>query len=243
MRRSRGETARVDGRARNPCRKSRDESKPILRARTRLEPCLGARRRRVLEDSRADKGRCHPDGVQRGDERKLERRRRSYDQRCGRRVLEIAGTNQSDGAFMLTRFRVRVHQLVPLRRDTQRQRGQKCGACPSRNDAAKKRECQVTRPRLLHCVGHSLDDAHNARTFLRLIVLPHKRNKTRFVETRLRLLFLQRNANARSTSPRQKCARRQSAGTAAISHGVGLGCASRHPEQQRRRVPRVSPRP
>ena len=129
-------------------------------------PCLGARRRRVLEDSRADKGRCHPDGVQRGDERKLESRRRSYDQRCGRRVLEIAGTNQSDGAFMLTRFRVRVHQLVPLRRDTQRQRGQKCGACPSRNDAAKKRECQVTRPRLLHCVGHSLDDAHNARTFL-----------------------------------------------------------------------------
>src|SRR5207248_1315227 len=111
-------------------------------------PCLGARRRRVLKDSRADKGRCHPDRVQRRDERKLESRRRSYDQRCGRRMLEIARTNKSDGAFMLTRFRVRVHQLVPLRRDTQRQRDKKGGADPARDGAADKRESQMTRPRL-----------------------------------------------------------------------------------------------
>jgi hypothetical protein len=45
----------------------------------------------------------------------------------------------------------------------------------------------------LHCVGHSLDDAANARTFSP----PRKRNKTHFVGAWSRLLFLRGNGDAR----------------------------------------------
>ena len=161
MRRSRGETAMVAGRARNPCRKSRDESKPILRARTRLVPCLDARRRRVLKNSRADEGRGYPDRMERRDERKLQSRRRSYNQRRRRGVLVIAGPDKSDRAFMLGLFRLRVQPLVPLRDDAQRQRGQKRGANPARDGAADEWRCQ--RP--LHWFADSLACVFDARFF------------------------------------------------------------------------------
>jgi hypothetical protein len=102
--------------------------------------CLGERRRRVLENSRADERRSDPDRVQRRDEGKLKGRRRRYDQSRGRRVLDIAGTDKSDRAFMLAGFRVRMHELVPLRRDTQRQGQEKRGADRARDNSAGQRE-------------------------------------------------------------------------------------------------------
>ena len=92
---------------------------PTLRARTRLEPCLGERGRRVLENARADERRGDPDRVQRRDERKLEIRNRGGDERCGRRLVMRAGADQRYHAFMLSRFCVGMEQLVPMRQNAQ----------------------------------------------------------------------------------------------------------------------------
>lgn len=139
---SRSEPAMVDGRARKsvPQRARRIET-PILRARTRLRPCLGARRWRVFEDTRADKGRGNPDRVQRRDETKLKGWSRRCNKRRGCRLVDLAGTDQSDGAFMLSRLCLGVHQLVQPRRDAEGKRQKKRGADTARDGAAYERAC------------------------------------------------------------------------------------------------------
>src|ERR1700676_1582390 len=77
-------------------------------------PCLGPVWRRVFENSRADKRRGNPDRVQRQDEGKFRSRSRSYNERGGRRVLQIARPDKSDGAFMLRALRIEVDQLMPM---------------------------------------------------------------------------------------------------------------------------------
>lgn len=155
---------KVDGRARKLCR-SRARNRNRYSARERgWSPCLGARRRRVLKDARADKGRGDPDRVQRRDERKLKSRRGSYDKRRGRRLLEVAGTDKGDGAFMLARFRLWMQPLVPLRRDAQCERGKKRSADPARDGTAK--DCRRYRPDLFsHWRVESLHFWFGARVF------------------------------------------------------------------------------
>jgi hypothetical protein len=138
---------------------------PILRARTRLEPCLSASRRRVFENSRADKGRSYPDRVQRRDETKLESRRGSDNQRRRRRLLERAGTDQRHRAFMLRALGIRVDQLVPMRRDTQRQRQQERGAYPTRDGTPDERGRQMARKLPLHWCADSPECVLKARVF------------------------------------------------------------------------------
>ena len=109
-----------------------------LRARTRLETCLGERRRRVLEDARADKRRCDPDRVQRRDERKLKSGNGRNDQRRGRGLMMCAGADQRHRAFMLGRLRVGMEQLVPMRQNAQRESREQRRAGPARDGSAKE---------------------------------------------------------------------------------------------------------
>jgi hypothetical protein len=139
-------------RSRNPCRKTREESiTPKLRAKTRLDPVLGERGRRVFETTRADKRRCDPDRMQGRDKTELENRNSNRDQRPW--LLIIAGTGERDGAFMAGRPGIRVDQLVPPRHHAEREHREEAGADRTHNEVAKDRQ---RRPhfllhRRLHC--------------------------------------------------------------------------------------------
>jgi hypothetical protein len=185
-----GETALQKSSTRTrAARNARRIETPTLRAPTRLEPCLGKRRRGVLEDARADKRRCDPDRVQRRDERKLKSRNRCGDKRRGRRLMLRAGADQRHRAFMPGRFRVGMEQLVPMRQNAQRESREQRGASPARDGFAKERGgrgSELTSHLALPSPGCPL----GARVFTSRSQLPHKRNKTRFVGARSRLLFL-----------------------------------------------------
>lgn len=137
---------------------------PILRARTRLEPCLGERRRRVLEDARADKRRGDPDRVQRRNERKMKGGNGRDDERRGRRLMMCAGADQRHRAFMPGRVCVGMEELVPVRQNAQRESGEQRCASPARDGSAKERD----RRRLklaLHWRTPSPECAPRARAF------------------------------------------------------------------------------
>ena len=92
------------------------------RARTRLETVLGEGRRRVLEDASADERRRDPDRVKRRNRAKVKDWDWSRDQRRRRRLLVVTRADERDRAFMAGIVRVGVEQLVPARRDTERER-------------------------------------------------------------------------------------------------------------------------
>lgn len=157
MRRSQSEDAMVGGRARNSCRKTREKPKRRYSARKRgWNPCLGERRRRVLENARAEKRRGDPDRAQRRDETKLKGGDRRYDKGPRRRLLITAGTDQRNGAFMLSEFRVGVDEFVPTRRDAERKRREKRHAYPARDCSANHRGRQRPHQPTLHRLLDSL---------------------------------------------------------------------------------------
>lgn len=167
MRRSQSEDAMLGGRARNPCRKTREKPKRRYSARKRgWNPCLGERRRRVLENARAEKRRCDPDRAQRRDETKLKGGDRRHDKGPRRRLLITAGADQRNGAFMLSDLCVGVDPFVPTRRDAERKRREKRHAYPARDCSANQRGRQRPHQLALHRFLDSAECSLNARNFL-----------------------------------------------------------------------------
>ncbi len=95
----------------------REEGAAARSART--NQWSGERGRRVLEDGRAQKWRCDPDGVQRRNLRKLACELRDVKSRRGVALLVLAGSDQRDRALMLAGSGVFVKAFVQLRRDRQ----------------------------------------------------------------------------------------------------------------------------
>jgi len=86
---------------------------------------LTARRRRVLEDARAEKRRLNPARGQRRNYGKLNRRNGGSDERRMSSMIIITRRNHRRCAAVLDATRVRVDALMQLRGSTQRKRPEK----------------------------------------------------------------------------------------------------------------------
>ena len=106
---------------------------------------LTARRRRVLENARAEKRRFDPLRSQRRNCGKVNRRSRYTDQWRMRRMIVVAGGDHFHRAIMLEPIRILVKAMVQLRGSTQRERPEKSRENASRNKRAsviyRTREC------------------------------------------------------------------------------------------------------
>jgi hypothetical protein len=93
-------------------------------------------RRRVREDVRLEEERLNPNQVERGNSSKLRNKVRCADERWLRHMITVARCDRRNRTTVLGPGRVGVHALVQLRRNTQRERPEKCGANASRNERA-----------------------------------------------------------------------------------------------------------
>jgi hypothetical protein len=95
---------------------------------------LAVRRRRVLEDGRAEKRRFDPLRSQRRNCGKVNRRSRYTDQWRMRGMIVVAGGDHCRRAIVLDAVRIVVEALVQLRGSTQRERPQKShrDKCPDK---------------------------------------------------------------------------------------------------------------
>jgi hypothetical protein len=111
--------------ARSPCRDSRD----VVYA-PRGDYAAGLRalglRRSVLENARAEEGRCNPGRVQRQDVRKLSRLNGSNNKRRGCGVMIISRGEERDGTLVMSLLCVRVETLMELGRSRERNGEEKC---------------------------------------------------------------------------------------------------------------------
>ena len=88
---------------------------------------LGERRRRVLEDARAEERHRDPDRSERRNLLKTKRRlRRDENRRCIR-LFAFAGGDEGDGAFVSRRAGIGMETEVELRRARKRKRAKECG--------------------------------------------------------------------------------------------------------------------
>jgi hypothetical protein len=109
-----------------------------LRARTGGETKrLGERGRGVLENARTEKRRFDPDRVERRNCGEETDWLRNDNERRGSRMLDFAGSDQSDRALVLTLSRIRMEALVQFRRNRQHQRKNKRGEKSGRGDGAQ----------------------------------------------------------------------------------------------------------
>ncbi len=107
----------------------------------------------MLENARNEKWRFHPDGVERrngGEE--TDGLRNNYE-RGPRRMLDLPGGNESNGALMLTLSRAGMEALVPLRRNRQNE---------GEDESGKQSDCQASLPGGKLPIASRLD-AHCAR--------------------------------------------------------------------------------
>ena len=103
----------------------------------------------MLKDAGAEKRRWNPDGLQRGDLRKLNRGLRRRDKYRCIILLVFAGSDERNGAFVLTGRSVRVNAFVKLGRDRKDQRQEQGCEHSARN---KEPEPEVFRA-LFHGVA------------------------------------------------------------------------------------------
>jgi hypothetical protein len=120
----------------------------------------------MFENMRAEKRRSDPDRAQRRDETKLKGRDRGCDKGRGARLLITAGTDERNGAFMLSGLSIMMDPFVPTRRNTQGERRKKRKADPARDYAAKHRGRERPHHLALHRLLDSLMPALGARNFI-----------------------------------------------------------------------------